>query len=376
MVAITTTFIYLGNVLSVLLKKKSKVLLFLMLFILVILMGANTENPDIYAYQLNYAKEDLDSLEIGYWAIKRLCIYLGFDYKGFRVITSVLGFSLINHTVKKIINDQSLFYLAYFIYPFLLDVVQVRNFLAMALLIYAVPFLLNIHRFDNLRFIIFVLLAASMQTSAIVYLPIIFFIKKKKSVLFKVLYAEIVIFLILVTLNPSALDVFSQVLVDKLNLYDDRIGEFAFRQTKWGFLLFWIMQFANFSLVVWSSKNYKHNNKLCSRTLIHTQSDQIASDDFQKKYITLMVWINAYAFLFLPFYVFQSTFSRFMRNIVPLNLLVYIILSKNLPSTSIKKIMFPIIFIGYNFILFYIDIYILYNESIVDAIFSYNWLVE
>ena len=136
------------------------------------------------------------------------------------------------------------------------------------------------------------------------------------------------------------------------------------------------MQFANFSLVVWSSKNYKHNNKLCSRTLIHTQSDQIASDDFQKKYITLMVWINAYAFLFLPFYVFQSTFSRFMRNIVPLNLLVYTILSKNLPSTSIKKIMFPIIFIGYNFILFYIDIYILYNESIVDAIFSYNWLVE
>jgi len=374
---IITIFIYLSNIINALLKKHSKFLLLLMIALLWGLMGANTQNPDIYAYQISYADTRLGSLEVGYWALKRLFFSFGFEYAAFRMIISALGILLIHHTVKRLTDNCSAFYLFYFIYPFMMDVVQIRNFLAMAIFIFAVPYLMSDRKRDILKYLLLIIIAASVQTMAIFYLPLLVFIRMKKSVLFKILLIEGIIFLILISLNRSVLNSFSQILINTIGSYDDRIAIFAYRQTNLGFLLFWFMQFANFLLIYWANRYYEpaKNNQSSSKRIVRGMyNNPLEINNLQHKYIVLMFWINAYAFLFLPFYVFQSTFSRFMRNIIPLNLLAYIVVGQTLSSKSVKKYLFIITCFGYNLFLFYINIYKLYSENIVEAIFKYNWI--
>lgn len=369
MIVLVTAVICFLNVINLFMKKKSKLVSFLMIAFLCVMMGANTQNPDIYAYQLNYEKTNLDSLEYGYWFFKQIFIFLGLDYKWFRIITSAIGILLINNTVKKVIKNESAFYLMYFIYPFLLDVVQVRNFLAMAILIFSTPYLVNDDKGNSLKAIIFILLAMSFQTSAIIYLPMIFFIKKKKNKIFILLFIEIVILLVIFTLNNSILNSFSEFLINIFGNYEERISIFAYKQTNLGFILFWFIQLMNFILMYWSNKNYNDAS-------LNPIEDSLHSNIFQKKYIKTVYWINIYAFFFLPFYVFQSTFSRFMRNLIPLNILAYIAVSNSLRKKSLKKIFFIIIYFTYNIFLFYVDIYYLYNESIVEAVLKYNWILK
>ena len=378
MTILITIFIYLINFINALLRKHSKLLLSLMIVLIWVLMGANTQNPDIYAYQLSYSNSNLVSLEIGYRGLEKIASFLSMDYLTFRMIISALGILLIHQTVKRLTNNRTAFYLLYFIYPFLLDVVQTRNFLAMSIFIFAVPYLLSDKKRDLIKYILFIIIASSIQITAIVYLPIVLFIRKRKSILFKILIIEGIVFLILISLNQSALDILSQILINTIGSYSVRLAKYAYRQTSFGFLLFWFMQFTNFLLVYWANQNFKftNNNRASSeRTVNSIKNNALEVNNFQQKYVVLILWINAYAFLFLPFYVFQSTFSRFMRNIVPLNLLAYVVTGQNLPPKSVKKLLFTITYIGYNLFLFYMDVYILYSESIVKAIFRYNWLL-
>lgn len=340
-------------------------------------MGANTQNPDIYAYQMGYSYLIPGSFEFGYMFLERIFNFFNFDYSTFRMIISLVGILLIHHTVKLLIKNQSPFYLLYFIYPFLMDVVQIRNFLAMAIFIFAIPFLLSENIKDIIKYILLVLIAASIQVTFVVYIPLFIIPKIKKTVFLKFLIGIGIIFLVLIALNQSGLNLISQLMINTIGSFDDEVLTIAYKQTNLGFILFWAIQSVNFILLYWANKNYipsKNNKKINKWAVSSINPSLIECNSLQFKYIDLIFWINVYAFLFLPLYVFWSTFSRLMRNIIPLNLLVYIIVGKSLPPRSIKKIGFISICITYNCILFFIEIYMLYGESIINSIFKYNYI--
>lgn len=373
-----TLFICLVNFINLFLKKHSKLILFFMLTLLWLLMGANTNNPDIYSYQINYSNNDVISFEIGYEMLRSLSLILGFNYVMFRIIISALGIALIHNTVKKIIDNQSAFYLLYLIYPFLMDVVQVRNFLAMAIFVFAIPYLISDKKWSSHKYVLLILLATSVQVASIVYLPLVYFVKKKRTILFKLLFFELILSLIIISLSPTMLDGLSRFLISTISGFNDKFAAYGFRQTNLGYLLYWFIQFTNFTLVYWSNKNFKFSKNKINKSGVgidNQDKSDIEIYGIQKRYMELMVWVNMYAFLFLPFYVFQSTFERFMRNIIPLNLLAYIVSTRYLPPKSGKKLLFMVTYITYNLFLFYINIYLPYGESIVKTIFRYNWIL-
>lgn len=338
-------------------------------------MGANTQNPDIQAYIIAFNPDRISS-DFGYSILVLFFDFMGFDYESFRLIISAFGIILIHQTVKKFLKNQSPFYLLYFIYPFLIDIVQVRNFLVMSLLIYSTPYLLTGKNKDYFKFIFSILIASTIQLTAIVYLPIIFVAKAKKNILFKCILIFNIIVLIIISANKNLLGLLAGSAVLMLGEYDNRIGQYGFIQTNYGFLLLWFFQIANFVLVAWA-KNIYCNNIIFKDKGLKTKEKTYFSnkdEDIKAKYMLLIYWINIYAFLFLPFYVFQITFSRFIRNLIPLNLIAFLIIEQ-MQNKNYNKYLFRLIYLSYHLFILWADLNWLYPNININDFFEYNWLI-
>jgi hypothetical protein len=136
------------NLIGTFFGNKSKIRVIFILVSLWILFGWNTFNPDYYNYLSWYNDVQYSSglftqgKDFGYNLLMKVTQLIGLEYSGFLIVVSIIGLLLIHSTIKRYAMSDSYVYLLYFIYPFLLDVVQVRNFIMMSILIYSVRFLL------------------------------------------------------------------------------------------------------------------------------------------------------------------------------------------------------------------------------------------
>lgn len=372
-----TGFVYLINIFNSFRKKYSSVLLCLMIAIIWILMGANTKNPDYESYIIYYYNlGGVKALDLGYMYLNRIFLSLGFEYTTFRMFFSLVGILLIQKTVKKFTINNSGFYILYFIYPFMLDAVQVRNFFIMAILIYSFPFLISGTRKDMFKYIILILIASTIQISALIYLPLCVIGKVRKNALWRTILIFMIVAGVLLGSNRTLLANITELMLHQLKSYDSRIEIYGDIQTKFGFLLYWFIQIVNFILILWTKQimltGYKTNGGLSIKNQsIGTELKYVETSE--SKLVLLIFWINVYAFLFLPLYVFQATFSRFMRNIIPLNYIAYCIVYNMIPKKNLEKFVYPLMIIIYTIFLFYIEIYHPFSTSIVHPIFESNW---
>ncbi|MGY6213107.1 EpsG family protein [Cytobacillus firmus] len=362
--------IYIANCINTVLSRFSKWPVIMFILLLCIIMGANTVNPDIYAYTVTY-DPNREGTDYGYMLLVKFFNLLGFEYTGFRMITSIFGILLIHQTVKKLIRNHSPFYLLYFIYPFFIDIVQVRNFLVMALFIYSIPFLLSNKRLDIVKYIILTLLASTIQLTAIVYLPIVFLIRIRKNVFIRSILIITIILLVIVALNRPLLNSLSTLIISTLGEYDTRVLDYSHIQTNFGFLLFWFLQTINFLLVFWANRIFLRNDISKSDNEL---SNLLKTNTINKKFMILTLWINIFAFVFLPFYVFQATFSRFMRNIVPLNIIAFLVTEQLLKKKGKRNTLFRLSYLGYHVLLLWIDLNWLYPNIEIINFFKHNWL--
>lgn len=354
---IATILVGLLNIFGYIFNSKfNKVWFSLLFLIMIILMGGNNYNPDIFAYMYNYEFRS-ESSDYGYQFLKNIFIYFGLSYEQFKLCLTIFCFFLINNTVRRFIKYPSLFYLLYFIYPFFIDIVQVRNFFIMSILIYSLPYLITDLKKDKIKFFILTLFASTIQLTAIVYLPLIMISKIKRYKYLRFILLTIIIFCTMIALNKSLLSTFTLNIIAVLGNFDERISNYGFIQTNYGFILLWAIQFTNFLMIYWSKKKCGENKLL----LKHEQN----------KYIETVYYINLIAFLFLPFYVFQVTFSRFMRNIIPINLIAFLITDSIYKK---NKYIFRVVYISYQVMLLYIDLNYLYPNIILNDFFEYNWI--
>jgi hypothetical protein len=105
------------------------------MLMLTVLMSGVTEIPDIGVYRLVFER-GYENVELFYKIISNLFYDNGFLYEQFRLIYSLTGFLLIYLAIKRIVPDSTRIWVLclYLLYPFIEDVPQARNFLAMSLL--------------------------------------------------------------------------------------------------------------------------------------------------------------------------------------------------------------------------------------------------
>lgn len=175
--------------------KKSLTLFFVLLFMLMwIIMGFNTQNPD-YEYYNNLflrAKHGISyhAVETGFWFLINISVKLGIDYSMFIKIYTLIGLMLIGNSIVKYTKKSSLVLLLYMCYPFLLDVVQIRHFMAMAIFIFAMRYLEEYSKKNLLKYIACIVIAASQQIIALSFLVyiLVYFTDQKKATALAVIF--------------------------------------------------------------------------------------------------------------------------------------------------------------------------------------------
>lgn len=295
------------NLLYAFVKKEQKILSFALMFLAWILFWGNNNNPDYEVYLSIYnsnGEYTTNSLEIGFIVLVKFFNLINFNYEMFLMTISFLAFYLIHTTVRKLTTNYNYVYSLYFLFPLFIDIVQIRNFLMMAIFIYATRFLLENKK---IKYLITILLASTFQMSAIALLPFVFINNKGMNFFGRIIFLVSISSSIIILMNGKKIPYIDNLIdfsqSEKLSLYFETT-------TNYGFVLYWFLQIISFALIVLSRKLYlKYENVNIENSI-------------KMKYINLVYWINVFSFMYLPFYLLNSNFSRLLRNLVILNYIV------------------------------------------------------
>lgn len=365
MTYVIASFLLLLNIVFSYVKNNGKIFAFLLMFFAWALYWGNLNNPDYAGYnflynQMNYGAPIFDSRfsEIGYRILMKIGVLLNLEFHYFIAVITGISFILIHKTIKKFTHEYNYIYALYFIFPLMLDIVQIRNFLSMSIFIYSIQFILNNNRKSDIKYILSILLASSFHYSALLYLPFIFINKKENKIIVYGIAIFSVFASVLIIANNRQIPLIKEILslfydgTYLLNWFDSK--------TNWGFLLFWFIQVLSFLVIKYSKSLYYKNN---------SSSDQ----SIQSKFISKVYLINLMAFMFLPFYLLESTFTRLMRNILLLNYTSFAITNKSMKNRN-DRFSYNIIVTAYILFIFTVQLYFPYKNSIINAIFSLNRL--
>ena len=218
-------------------------------FILILLAGLRGDiEPDYYNYKNIFTNSIIESsiildVEVGYYYFNKLINFLGLQFQWVLFIMAFFSIGIKVIFFKKnspnFIFSLLLFYCSVF---FLYDFIAIRQALALSIFFLAIPYLFERNIF---KYFAITLLASTIHISAIILLPIYFFINLK--------YSSIILYFVLFTclyLNlfeikvPLLLDNISNIItistnsIDKLELYslEEEFGSVSFKQFAFGFI--------------------------------------------------------------------------------------------------------------------------------------------
>lgn len=348
------------------------------LIYIIILMGGNGSNPDTTIYYNMYNSGYFFYKDIGFGIVIDFCKKtLGLNIEQFRLVMAVLGLSIMHKVVNKYVLNPMTYYFLYFLYPFMMDVVQMRNFLMMCVMMVAFDALLDRSKKGIVKFLILNLVAASLQKTALVYLPLVFIHRVDKKKFVKCLFGMAAVISLVCGFNESVVNSIAGFLLS--NISDNLSGSAGFfvRNTNFGWLILWGEQVVNVLLVYWSKRmTEKYETQYRKNTcLFKVEYNRIID------FYDFLLWVNIYLFIFCPLYVLNINFYRIMRNIMVINLMGY---SMSIKSSRIWKknyrILYGIAIWSYALFMFYINFF--YNgkgeyiESILITMFTNNWLSQ
>lgn len=314
--------------------KKINILFLIMLMICIF----NYKNSDYEGYKFIY--NNLNSPEIilekGYVFILKIIRYFTANYQ---VVVGIIGFftlSLLSSIAKKM-GDYQKFIGLYFIFPFFLDIIQIRFFLAYTIFLISISYF-----FEKKKMVLFILFLISIfihKSVIIYYIPYIFIRIKKKQLKYVFIIFSIVSFIVVKT--PIL-----KIIISKIDAY--RFQVYTSQNMNFGGYLYLILFFINFLLTIKSLK-YLKNRKNENMELIN--------------YIEV---INYFSLVLLPLFFLNSNFFRLYRPIIVLSIIVYSNIFKDIKIYQkifiiIYLLILNILLIGYN-----LQIEIIKNNFILD----------
>lgn len=340
--------------------KKRNVYTAVLLLLLIILMGGTTNNPDYLNYKDIYLN-NLSGLEIGYVGLMSLSKKIGLSYEFFHLFLTVLGFGLIYLGLIKYKVNKLAFLAVYFLYPFLLDSIQIRNFLMMALIFLALAIFISEPDIKKKYGYYYILVVAGVliQKLALVYLlfPVFLIVTQSKKNL--KIYFRILIILSLISLFPNIYISFLEGLFNTFNIDNEKILYYLIeRKVRYGFIVFWLITL----LVLLATRIMDFlpkNNKL------------------ERLNIQILTSFVYFSTLFTPLYTIDLSFWRLMRNAIPIFLLLFLKIviadDKNIKEKKNKKIIYLLTFFVWVLLLVF-ENRLLLKSTFFPMLFE-NWII-
>lgn len=153
-------------------KRQSLPVTILVVFGLWILMGLNTMNADYaqYQYLYDFRIEDATGVNFGYLAAERLAWTLELDFLQFRMLYSAAGLLLLALFVRRYSSVPNVVLVLYGFLPFMYDIVQFKFFMAAAVAVYSMRFLIDRTRLFGLKFGVGLLVATLVHPAAFLFI--------------------------------------------------------------------------------------------------------------------------------------------------------------------------------------------------------------
>lgn len=303
--------IYVINALNAFSQKKRKwpsLLMLLLMFLMFSFVTTPTYqhkgyfrgDNEIYEKQYNQLKDaslveafsgkySVDSKTVGYtfvtWAYSRA----GIPFYGFMASIFIVCSLLVHSIFKEITKNSSFFLMLYFGYYFLYDIQQIRNFIGVSIVLFAIK---KLRQGKKILFCIIVLVAATFHTTMLAFL--VFILADTKSVWkYKRTFIKAVgiVMAALICANFSGLNI---VKIAAASFYTSGYLADSFNPIR---PLIEVCMFLCFAKIVGRIYNENNNNNL----------------------IALIYRLNVVSLAFLPLIMISMTMDRLLRPVLLLN---------------------------------------------------------
>lgn len=356
-----TFSVYLFGLINVAFNRRSVISMILFLAMLMIIMGGNTTNPDSLNYEYFYNGLFTDSVEPGFRLLMSFGHILHLDYKQFRLFICVIALFLMWIGIQRMVSTLSYkVYILYFIYPFFIDIIQLRNFIMMSILVLATSFLKKKSMRNELIFITLTGIGATIQILGAVYLSVILLYQFDKQDKWKKIILILTATITIASVTPFVQNLLSFIIADNTVGIFDKMSNYSISIVRHGYYIFWIADYLLLGCVIYLRKHTSEKN------------------DFVKYQLQTAIYsVIVLTTFFLPLYTIDLSFDRAFRNIIPLiiveELLSFSMLKDKKGEKFAKNIILILTILALT-TLFWIDIVPLFGVS-YDP-FHGNWLIN
>ena len=291
--------------------------------IICIYMCFANDIPDIANYRMHYELLTANQTEWLYLLLMKISKASGLSFFQFRCLCYIFGIVLLNRSISRIIKNKAFVLMLYMFYPFLMDVVQTRNFMAMALVCCAITNLGFHAKISKKIFsFILILMAGGIQVVSYVYLLIFIvdYIPLKFNKYLMIIWTVMFAMLVLLPLQHLLL----LAVMDMFNLTDWRFSQISYR-TGLGFYLYSMINLAHSFLFVWAF--YLLKTKRCK-----------AITEKQLYFVHTIALLSVVLLFFIPLYKYNVHFYRIFRNLWPLTHIVLFLILLNVKLSVYKKL--------------------------------------
>ena len=131
--------------LCLLLKKNHSFLFYIGLILNWMIMSGNTLNADYYTYLQAYDMINSKAIinDIGWNFLMRIFNNFGFDYNSFLMIVIAFTMLIFAYSISKLTTNRLLFLIVYTMCFMFIDTIQIRNFVAFSIVLYAITILIK-----------------------------------------------------------------------------------------------------------------------------------------------------------------------------------------------------------------------------------------
>lgn len=325
---------------------------FIFVFCIWILSALNYANPDMENYKNLYLVIGqgirVKSIESGFCLFMAVTNKIGLSYNEFIFIYFTIAILIFIRALSFFEKNLRFVLGLYIIFPLFLDIVQIRNFMAMSIVLFSLRYLMKNNFLNIVLYVIGILIASTFHSIALCYLVFLFFIKREKKGVFILLIA--IGIMVLLLMFPEVLK--NAIHIEKAKRYMENFLYGTQLHTKILFALYFLF--------------YAYILKLLS----NNTSNVIRGSEYSK--VTLVYKISKVMFIFLPILFFDVDFFRIYRNLLPVfnaticNQIKYL-------STE-NRIFFKCILVIFMLLSFYFFIAIYTFEDVFISIMRYNYL--
>lgn len=325
---------------------------FLIILLIVIMSNSNYSDLQNYEYHFGFSKNKMmeSRFEIGFNTFMYICKFvLHFNFFQFKFVTYFICMLLIYSTYRKFTYNFSLFLFPFILYEMFFDGIQIRNFIAISIIFFGLPYLLQRKIRGTIVYLFCVVIASLFHSSAIAFavlalaninLQKIYNNKYLKATAI-VCFSVIVIVLIYGARNGKLVELISKLSYQYIsNDVGNRIMSHSGGKSHSGPIFLTVIYLA-YIIFVHIFNSYIKNIGIVNYALDFKVSKvKILKIVVSNEMLENIEKLNYIGMLFIPLIYLSTTYYRLLRNICFIDMLFYSIIINNMKNKNVKIMIF------------------------------------